>query len=621
MKASLQSLTSKLDNDERSFAANSDRYRRLTILTMPRGQVQTDIWGSDHPDTGLTLKYLHTCKQQGVRPNLAAFKETADGVHLVSKHKSKKVQYNYAQTEKRYRQYLTNGGGNFTDEQLATAGLQIPATNSARVGGQDIIPGGGDNNTAGADEAVLLGRDDRDEFEEVPPAADPPPDVQVDVNEAQENLSRLGLNSPASSNRVTPNEGVWEWTDAANMTHRKGLIRVPQMRHGDSAKTLFVLMHDAPGGVTLKDLSAVMGVDCETVTITYFDLSEAYDAVTLCEGMHDNVSLALSDAVQDELDDPDNTTTRDGNRVKKTIEWQLPEVAERYLFNPVTQDQEQPIYEKVITGGRRVFFTAAYARRSDPLHQPLTRTNRSREEQLQEILQSYPEFRGILGHVEVLPRQAPAPRRRAPTPLTIDTAMVDVGPPPPPVVAPAPPPPAPVAPPRDNNMGQMLAALNQRMAEQQTLFERRLADQLAQQQQRFDQTTSQIEAAYRQRLGQERTAGRLDTERVIAGLSPRVLQVLQGMDRNTLAGLTAQECNSLLGRFFNEAQGQNPGAAAAGGPPVVQATVDGGTGANTRANSSLPVAQEVVGAPGTRPTVVTVSDDGDTASTTQDDSM
>ena len=93
------------------------------------------------------------------------------------------------------------------------------------------------------------------------------------MEEVQEHLSRLGLNSPVSK---TPNKGIWDTTDGSGMTHCKGLIRVPAMRHGDSTKTMFLMMYDAPGGIWKQDTTALMASNCDSVTLTY---NEAFNGL------------------------------------------------------------------------------------------------------------------------------------------------------------------------------------------------------------------------------------------------------------------------------------------------------------------------------------------------------
>ena len=595
---------------------------------MPRGPAQTDYWGPDHEDTGYTLKYLHQCRLANRRPTYENWKSTEDGKRLLAKHKAKKLSYNFTATEKRYKKYVRDGGGGFTEKQLQIAGIALPDRNADRVGGQNIIPGGGDNNTnVGVDEALLLGRDNQDQGEDeedqapAPSPAPAPVPEDVDVNQAQEALSRLGLDSPATKKR----QGIWEFVDAANMTHRKGLVVIPQMRHEGSTKSMFLMMYDAPGGVTAQDITVTMGSDCETVSLTFFDLSEAYDSETLCAGMHDNIALAMANAIQDELDQPDSTTRRDGNRVKKEIDWDLPEKAERYLFNPRNGDPTRPIHEIVMIGGRRVMFFACWCLRTDALHQQLSRTNRSTEQQVQEMLQNYPELRNmfsedVLARARGMPPTAAFPptgafvpnvaaaaaaaTRRRPTP--VDTRMVDV-------------PGAAAAPAADNTeMAQMLQRLNERMANQEALFERQLQERLAAQQRRFEQTnqeqlaaqqrrfedtTREIETNYRRRLAQERDEARVNVENAVAQSSPRVLDVLRNMDAATFRNLTTDEYNALIARFVNERRAMAAGAAI----PTATAVPDGGNGAT----GPVPIATRV-----TTPQVVTVHSDASSTATT-----
>lgn len=75
----------------------------------------------------------------------------------------------------------------------------------------------------------------------------------------------------------------------------------------------------------------------------------------------------------------------------------------------------------------------------------------------------------------------------------------------------------------------MLQDLNQRMAQQQASFDRRLQQQLDEQQNRFNETTRDIENVHNQRLQQERNHVRADAVRIVAQSSPRVLEALQNI--------------------------------------------------------------------------------------------
>ena len=112
-----------------------------TQLPNTRAPSQTEKWTAIHRDTGYTLRYIHEATQAGITPTRDDWKKNEAAKPLITYHGHYKVNHNWKTTVKRYKKFLVDGRGDFTQEQLTIAGISTPEGNAGRIGGLGIDPG------------------------------------------------------------------------------------------------------------------------------------------------------------------------------------------------------------------------------------------------------------------------------------------------------------------------------------------------------------------------------------------------------------------------------------------------------------------------------------------------
>ena len=74
----------------------------------------------------------------------------------------------------------------------------------------------------------------------------------------------------------------------------------------------------------------------------------------------------------------------------RTVKFDFPECSDVHLFNPLTHDRKNPLYERHIPGGRTVVMTACWQAREMPIFRGLGAGALSIEEQLYHARVFYP---------------------------------------------------------------------------------------------------------------------------------------------------------------------------------------------------------------------------------------
>jgi hypothetical protein len=471
-----------------------------TAETNRRNPSNSAKWSRVHPDTGLTLKYIHEETEAGRTPLRDIFKGTESGLYLIRKYGQAKVNHNWKITGERYDLLVADGKGDFTPEQLTTAGIEVGESNEDRFAGVNITPGSDseDHEDIEPREAGLLGR-------RAPPAA-----VDPTRNEAEEPDSTVGGS---------------EFRNLSNtMTHRAGIINLPNCEHNGGTKTLFMPYAFLPASV--RQASAVinqnlMGMDWQWDNHPGMFQASTFLPVANGLGYAHLLSIIREEFQQEIAIAPDVKLV--GSVVRSIVPIQFPEKCEGQLFNPVTKSTDNPVYFLTLQGGATVAITCCFAARTRPSLPTLFENRLTMEQQAEAATAYFPDLAPLIfrdNHFTAVPAPAPGAPAPTPPPQVVNRAPVDNG-----GID-------------DVTFRNFLARYNQ----QEAALAKERADHAAAlraQQQMFTEAAAD-------ELQQALVRQRADLSGQIAGASGSIVQILQRLTPAELQSLTQDHLQQLL---------------------------------------------------------------------------
>ncbi|CAB9528910.1 unknown protein [Seminavis robusta] len=264
-------------------------------------------WTQQHPDTGISLKYIH----ENPDSNHTEFKATAQGQVLVDKWTAAKVDHNFKQTKKQYLIDIhpsTRGQGGFSPQVRAIAGLSIPE--NAAAAAPPLVPGD-DGEDLGAQDDILGGTLDEDDgFEEEEEVADttaPPTPTPTPTPPP----------TPPSGNNMS--FYTRHYVNDSMVDNNRGVV-----------STLYVARFDPPSGVTTVE--ATLREDMKTIDFRFMEPNGAHNGDVVGQQLDQPLRNTINRAEEDEIRDGDYEEINGTIWAKATVA--LPEAVEPYLVSP-----------------------------------------------------------------------------------------------------------------------------------------------------------------------------------------------------------------------------------------------------------------------------------------------
>ena len=349
---------------------------KMNEATAPYNRSNTEKWTRTHRDTGYPLREIHAKRSANLAPNRTDFKASTEGQRLVAKFGNSRVNHNWTTKLQRYNDFLTDGRGDFTTEQLEIAGIITPEGNEDRIAGLDLDAGSDSEEwdfveEQEPEEAVQLGRRSN--------IRPPRPPVRPAAAPAQQQLV------PAKK---------------SSMTYRCGMIPVPAVEHNGSTKVCFAMYLFLPAGV--NDCSVRLSPDLKSawfewdnIPLGYHD--ELFREVANALSMPQLIACARNHFQHEVAHAPD--VQRIGDVIRGSCEVVFPEPSEDQMYHPLLGPGHgaDPLFIDTLPGGINVAMCCVFQRRNEPSLPSLREGPAiSLEQQAEQAARAYPALRSML---------------------------------------------------------------------------------------------------------------------------------------------------------------------------------------------------------------------------------